>query len=181
MGLVYADITDRAFAAAAAGLTDVDRSLSAADRNPFLDAYLRLMRFLILSGQGDETAAAQEAGKPRPYQILSPNLTFNLQPLAGNNLPVAVDGIARALAAKGRLDEALEEYRLLMTVGPETSLRRLINPLYHLRVAEIYEKKGIKAKAIEHYRKFLTFWRDADPDLAEPGQAKARLAALEGR
>ncbi|MGZ5454625.1 MAG: tetratricopeptide repeat protein, partial [Candidatus Aminicenantales bacterium] len=181
MGMIYADITDRAFAAAAAGLTDLEKSLSAADRIPIVEAILRGTRFLILSGQGDEKAAAQEAGKPRLYQILSPNLSFNLQQLAGNNSPVAVDGIARALAAKGRLDDALEEYRLLMTVGPETNLRRLINPLYHLRVAEIYEKKGVKAKAIEHYRKFLTFWKDADPGLPEPGQAKARLAALEGR
>ena len=66
-----------------------------------------------------------------------------------------------------------------MTVSPETANRSLINPLYHFRVAGIYEKKGDKAKAIEHYRKFLEIWKDADPELPEPGLAKARLAALE--
>jgi hypothetical protein len=65
-----------------------------------------------------------------------------------------------------------------MTVSPETNNRSLINPLYHFRVAEIYERKGNKAKAAEHYKKFLEIWKDADPELPEPGLAKARLAAL---
>jgi hypothetical protein len=46
-------------------------------------------------------------------------------------------------------------------------------------VAGLYEKKGDKAKAVEHYKKFLEIWKNADPDLPEPGLAKARLAALE--
>jgi tetratricopeptide (TPR) repeat protein len=67
-----------------------------------------------------------------------------------------------------------------MTVGPETTLRSLINPLYHYRIAVIYEKKGDKAKAIEHYEKFLSLWNDADPGLPEVEDARKRLAGLKG-
>jgi hypothetical protein len=66
-----------------------------------------------------------------------------------------------------------------MTTGPGTGLRRLINPIYHFRVAGLYEKKGDKAKAIAHYKKFLEIWKNADPGLPEPGLARARLAVLE--
>jgi tetratricopeptide (TPR) repeat protein len=178
IGMIYADITDRDFIAAEKALEDLDRVLPSENRPPGVQPLLRYMKFLVLSGRGDEKAASLEAEKPRPYQVLSPGLEFNLPQLAGQNIPFAMDAIARALAARGRLDEALEEYRLLMTVGPETNLRSLINPVYHLRVAEIYEKKGVKAKAIEHYRRFLELWKDADPGSPEVEEAGKRLAGL---
>jgi hypothetical protein len=33
-------------------------------------------------------------------------------------------------------------------------------------------------KAIEHYSKFLSLWRDADPGIAEALDARKRLAGL---
>ena len=34
------------------------------------------------------------------------------------------------------------------------------------------------AKAIEHYEKFLDLWKDADPGIAEVGDAREKLAGL---
>jgi len=45
-------------------------------------------------------------------------------------------------------------------------------------LGKIYEQKGNKAKAIEHYEKFLSLWKDADPGIPEGEDANERLAGL---
>ena len=45
-------------------------------------------------------------------------------------------------------------------------------------LGKIYEQKGWKAQAREHYEKFLDIWKDADSGIAEVGDAKKRLAGL---
>jgi len=42
----------------------------------------------------------------------------------------------------------------------------------------MYQDKSRKAKAIEHYEKFLPLWKDADPGIAEVDDARRRLAGL---
>jgi serine/threonine protein kinase/Tfp pilus assembly protein PilF len=177
LGLVFMAARAGDYDAAEAGLAEFDELVPPEKRNPFVAARARGAKIMILLGRGQTVDAFRLAAEPRPYQVL-PQLNLNLPSLGGINMPPTLDVYARALADRGRLDEALEEYRLLMTVSPETKNRSLINPLYHFRVAGIYEKKGDKAKAIEHYRKFLEIWKDADPELPEPGLAQARLAAL---
>lgn len=45
-------------------------------------------------------------------------------------------------------------------------------------LGKIYEKKGLRGKAIEHYQKFPDLYRDADPGVAEVEDAKKKLAGL---
>ncbi|MFB0565690.1 MAG: hypothetical protein ACETWK_08445 [Candidatus Aminicenantaceae bacterium] len=42
----------------------------------------------------------------------------------------------------------------------------------------MYEEKGWKGKAIEHYEKFLDLWKDADHGIAEIEDARERLGGL---
>ena len=41
--------------------------------------------------------------------------------------------------------------------------------------------KTWSAKAIEHYEKFLSLWKDADPEIAEVEDARERLAGLKSQ
>jgi tetratricopeptide (TPR) repeat protein len=72
----------------------------------------------------------------------------------------------------GREDEALPWYRSLaydlLYTGPA-----------ELRLGQIYEHKGDRRRAIEHYARFLELWRNSDPAL-QPlvQQARDALARL---
>jgi len=48
-------------------------------------------------------------------------------------------------------------------------------------MGRLYEKKGLKERAIENYEKFLKLWKDADPGIAEVEDASKRLAGLKGQ
>ena len=79
---------------------------------------------------------------------------------------------AELLYERGRHEDALPWYRAL-------SYDFLYNGPAHLRLAQIYERRGERQKAIEHYSRFLELWRDSDPAL-QPlvQQARDALARL---
>jgi len=51
-----------------------------------------------------------------------------------------------------------------------------VKSFYNL--GRINEQQGNSAKAIKHYEKFLTLWKDADPGIAEVEDARKRLNEL---
>jgi len=86
--------------------------------------------------------------------------------------------VARAYIKKGDADRAIAEYLRLTDPDPVKRGRCLIRPTWHYELAKLYEEKGLKAKAIQQYEKFLEIWKNADADRPELIDAKERLAKL---
>jgi len=96
------------------------------------------------------------------------------------NVPFQKDVLARAYKQNGEIDKAIAEYERLTIFDPQREERYLIHPKYYFRLAELYEQKGEKVKALENYKKFLHLWKNADPDILEVIEAKKRLSELQG-
>jgi serine/threonine protein kinase/Flp pilus assembly protein TadD len=87
------------------------------------------------------------------------------------------NALAMTYLKLGELDKAQEQYEKLasLTVG-----RLKFGAIYaksYYGLGQIFEQKGMRDKAIEHYEKFLDLWKDADQGLPEVEDAKMRLAA----
>jgi serine/threonine protein kinase/tetratricopeptide (TPR) repeat protein len=93
-----------------------------------------------------------------------------------HSIPVTTDIAPQAYLAMGNLDSARAAYE--RAVDPAIRPAGDIFPIYHYRLGLVYEKTGMKEKAMEQYEKFLKFWGKADPVYKEPGDARIRLARL---
>jgi tetratricopeptide (TPR) repeat protein len=83
---------------------------------------------------------------------------------------------AELLNALGRSDEALKSY-----VQMADNLFHLGAPA-HLRVAQIYDQRGDRRKAVDHYARFIALWKDCDPELRPlVVGAQQRIKDLMGR
>jgi tetratricopeptide (TPR) repeat protein len=84
---------------------------------------------------------------------------------------------AELLTNDGREDEALGWFG---SIAERAAYELVYLAPAHLRQAEIYDRRGDRDTAAEHYRKFIDLWRDADPELQPVvNKARERLAALE--
>ena len=87
---------------------------------------------------------------------------------------------AELLGAVGREQEALRAYRNIADFLYHSGAPA------HFRLAEIYQRRGERQNAAEHYARFIELWQDCDPELrplAEEarrrmGQAEQALAPL---
>jgi tetratricopeptide (TPR) repeat protein len=106
---------------------------------------------------------------------------FSEEAMFSYNVPPARDIAARAYTRKGTLDKAITEYEKIIKFDPGSKDRRFILPKYHHALAKLYEKQGLREKAIEQYNRLMVLWKDADQDLPEVRDAKARLMMLKGK
>jgi tetratricopeptide (TPR) repeat protein len=87
--------------------------------------------------------------------------------------------LGRAYLTSGMLDRAVAEFEKAIT---RLDWAQAVNPLEsvkcHYYLGQAYEQSGWKVKAIEQYQTFLDIWKDADRELPEIVDARARLAKL---
>ena len=88
------------------------------------------------------------------------------------------ESLALTYYQAGDKERAQKEYENItsITTGKLYQGDVYARSLYML--GRIYEERGWKERAIEHYEKFLELWKDADPGLPEVEEAKKRLSGL---
>jgi len=92
-----------------------------------------------------------------------------------------IDPLALAYYKSGDFEKAKAEYERITKLTTGRTGHGDIYAKSFYMLGKIYERQGQKAKAIEHYEKFLNLWKDADPGIPEVEDARKRLAALQVR
>lgn len=87
---------------------------------------------------------------------------------------------ARALLyhKTGFVSDAQQTYEKILALTVGRLMYGHLCVLAHYRLAKIFQDRGWRGKAIEHYQKFLMLWRDADPGMSELTDARKQLNTL---
>jgi serine/threonine protein kinase/Tfp pilus assembly protein PilF len=96
----------------------------------------------------------------------------------GEDHAIFFNSLALGYYEFGDLDKAEEVYKKITSLSTGRLHHGDTYTKSFYMLGKIYEKQGKKEKAIEHYEKFLSFWKDADPGIAEIEDAKKRLTGL---
>jgi eukaryotic-like serine/threonine-protein kinase len=95
-----------------------------------------------------------------------------------DNLPDGPDGVCvvclpmalgYAFDEAGMADSTIHYMQQALTVFDPNRMDNIIDPMilppFNKRLGELYEAKGDRVKAAEHYRKVIDLWKNADPEL----------------
>ena len=116
----------------------------------------------------------------RVVDLLPFQATF-LSKMSGLRQAFYMELLAAAYFMSGDREDARRVYERITSL---TSGRMHYGDIYarsFYMLGKIHEQKGERSAAVEYYEKFLAIWKDADPDLPEPADAKTRLARLKAR
>jgi serine/threonine protein kinase/Tfp pilus assembly protein PilF len=152
---------------------DTGRALSeAADIEVLVPAYAAMLNgeALLAAGETERAIAAcvNAPGWKTPYMS-------DIEGMFAYNVPSLKDTLARAYAEAGETYKAIDEYERLVRVDTASQDRRLAHPLYHYRLAELYDSKGWQDRAADQYRLFLDFFGGAASYSTEVKRARARI------
>ena len=91
--------------------------------------------------------------------------------------------LAKSYFAAGKLDEAINsavkiQETFVNTPSSLVNARGAVYPQSFLLIGKAYEEKGAIQQAIENYELLVELWKNADEDLPDLIDAKARLARL---
>jgi len=79
---------------------------------------------------------------------------------------------------KGQFSKALESLNRMQNIYSPVWIRGIYYPKSFYLMGKIYEKKGDRDLAIKNYEEFLNLWKEADQDLPDLIDAKARYAKI---
>ena len=134
----------------------------------------RLLQSEILLAEGGLDEAIEVMEKAPPLEVPG----MNPQAIMSLNMPLYQDVLARTYVKKGEWDKAIAVYEDLINFDPTKTDRRAVPLIYHYRLAKLYEQKGWKGKAIEHYERFLSLWEDVESMPSDVEDARKRLTGL---
>lgn len=135
--------------------------------------YLPTLRALLALKERKPASAIEFLHPAGPYELGSP--VSDSVGFAGALYPVYVRGEAYLALRQGT--EAVTEFQKILD-HRGIVLSDPIGALASLQLARSYALSGDTAKAEAAYQDFLTLWKNADPDLSIPKQAKAEFASL---
>jgi tetratricopeptide (TPR) repeat protein len=135
--------------------------------------YVPVLRALSALERGKPADSVERLQTALPYELAVNGLNFNW--ILGGLHSAYVRG--QALMAARRYPEATAEFQKILDhrgiVGADP-----IGALAHVQLARAFTRSGDTIKAKAAYQRFLTLWKDADPDIPILKQAKAELARL---
>ena len=92
-----------------------------------------------------------------------------------------IDSLASAYYKSGDIEKAQQELeRVLSLTAGRQYWADIYAKSFH-KLAKIYQEKGWKGKAIEHFEQFIGFRKDADQEAPELTDAKNQLAQLQSQ
>jgi DNA-binding winged helix-turn-helix (wHTH) protein/tetratricopeptide (TPR) repeat protein len=137
-------------------------------------SYLPVLHGVLALHRHQPAIAIERLEPAAPYELGTPR--SNLQGFFGALYPVYVRGEAYLAAHRG--EEAAAEFQKVLN-HRGIVISDIVGALAYLQLGRAYALAGNNVQARSAYQKFLSLWKDADPDIPVLQQAKAEYKRLQ--
>ena len=133
---------------------------------------VNLARGMVALSRGDAAAAV------KPLEDAAAALTPRMpNPLGGSQHVLIWSALGQAYFDSGQLAQALPWFEKAATAGVERTSQPLLFVRSFYYLGRIYEQQGNSAKAREHYRRFVNYWKDGDLDRDRVAEAQRKISS----